>query len=62
MDKNTLEIISISSGEKATILRESILNQINTVGKGLTGYELIGVIDTVKQDCHNSIQEMDEDG
>jgi len=52
-----IEIIKTSNGEKADELRERIVELINEYSNVLTGYELIGVIDTIKQDCHISIQE-----
>jgi len=56
-----IEIINISNGEKADELRNKIINLINEYSEILTGYEMIGVIDTIKEDCHSSIQAMDED-
>ena len=54
-----MEIINISSGEKADELRNKIIGLLNEYCSCLTGYELVGIIDTIKEDCHNSIQEMD---
>ena len=51
-----IEIIKTSNGEKADELRDRIIKLINEYTNVLTGYELIGVIDTIKQDCHISIQ------
>lgn len=56
-----MEIIKLSSGEKADELRNKLLNLINEYSEILTGYELVGIIDVVREDCHQSIQEMDED-
>jgi len=56
-----MEIITLSSGEKADELRNKLLNLINEYSNILTGYELVGIIDVVKEDCHTSIQEMDEE-
>jgi hypothetical protein len=54
-------ITTLSSGEKADELRDKIIKLINTYSNFLTGYELIGVIDTIREDCHASIQEMDDE-
>ena len=56
-----MEVIKLSSGEKANELRNRMLNLINEYSEMLTGYEMIGIIDVIKEDCHNSIQAMDED-
>ncbi len=56
-----MEIIKLSSGEKADELRNKMLDLINEYSEILTGYELIGIIEVIKEDCHNSIQAMDED-
>lgn len=58
--KNEIEIINISSGEKAEELADRVVSLVNEYSNILTGYELIGVMDTVKQSCHDSIQEMEE--
>lgn len=54
-----MEIIKLSSGEKADELRNRMIDLINEYSNILTGYELIGIIDVIKEDCHFSIQEMD---
>ena len=56
-----MEIITISSGEKADELRNRMLDLLNEYSEILTGYEMIGIIDVVREDCHNSIQAMDEE-
>lgn len=56
-----MEIITISSGEKADELRDRIIKMINEYSNCLTGYELVGIIDTIKEDCHSSIQAVDEE-
>ena len=56
-----MEIIKLSSGEKADELRNRMLNLINEYSQILTGYELVGIVDVVREDCHQSIQAMDED-
>ena len=53
--------IKIDNGEKADELRNKLINLINEYSNSFSGYELIGIIDTVKEDCHNSIQAMDEE-
>jgi len=58
---NEIKIIKISDGEKADELRDKIINLINEYSGILNGYEMIGVIDTIREDCHGSIQAMDED-
>ena len=56
-----IEIIKLSNGEKADELRNKLIDLINEYSNVLTGYEMVGVIDVVREDCHSSIQEMDED-
>jgi len=56
-----MEIIKISSGVKADELRNKMLDLINEYSPILTGYELVGIIDVVKEDCHQSIRAMDEE-
>lgn len=55
-----MEIITISKGEKADELRNRMIELINEYSEILTGYEMVGVIDVVREDCHTSIQAMDE--
>ena len=55
-----MEIITLSSGEKADELRNRMLELINEYSGILTGFEMIGIIDVVREDCHQSIQAMDE--
>ena len=55
-----MEIITISNGEKADELRNRMIELINEYSNILTGYEMVGVIDVVREDCHTSIQAMDE--
>ena len=61
MKTNKIEIISINKGEKADELRDRIIELINEYSNILTGYEMCGVIDVIREDCHSSIQEMDEE-
>ena len=56
-----MEIIKLSSGEKADELRDKMLDLINEYSEMLTGYELVGIIDVIREDCHQSIQAMDEE-
>lgn len=56
-----IEIITKGHGEKADELRDRILVLCNEYSDIFTGFELIGIIDTVKMDCHSSIQEMDDE-
>lgn len=56
-----IEVTSLSSGEKADELRNRLIETINEYSGILTGYEMVGVIDVVREDCHKSIQAMDED-
>lgn len=56
-----MKIIKLSSGEKADELRDRMIKLINEYSEILTGYEMIGVIDVIREDCHTSIQEMDEE-
>ena len=55
-----MEIIKLSSGEKADELRNKILDIINEYSEILIGYELVGIIDVIREDCHRAIQELDE--
>ncbi len=55
-----MKIITISSGEKADELRNRMLDLANEYSEVLTGYELVGIIDVVREDCHQSIQAMDK--
>lgn len=56
-----IEVTKLSSGEKADELRKKIIELINKYSPYLTGYEMVGVIDVVREDCHISIQELDEE-
>ena len=56
-----MEIITLSNGEKADELRNKLINLVNEYSNILTGYELVGIIDTIREDCHSSIQAMDEE-
>ena len=56
-----MEIINLSSGEKADELRNEIIKLLNKYSSMLTGYELVGIIDVVREDCHKSIEAMDEE-
>jgi len=56
-----LNIIKLSNGEKADELRNKLIDLINKYSEMLTGYELVGIIDVVREDCHQSIQAMDDD-
>ena len=55
-----MEIIKKSSGEKADELRDELIEVINKYSKIFSGYELVGIIDTLKMDCHNSIQDVED--
>ncbi len=54
-----IKLIRLSSGEKAQELADKIVNLINKYSGVLTGFELIGVIDSVKMSAHDSIKEME---
>jgi len=56
-----MNIIKLSSGEKADELRNKMIELINEYSEILTGYEMVGVIDVVREDCHTSIQAIDEE-
>lgn len=56
MSDDKIEIIEVKQSEKAHELRSEIIKLINRYNEVLTGYELIGVIDTIREDCHSSIQ------
>jgi len=56
-----MEIINLSSGEKADELRNKMLDLINEYSSILTGYELVGIIDVVREDCHQSVQAKDDE-
>ncbi len=53
-----IKVINLSSGEKADELRNRMIKLINEYSKVLTGYEMVGVIDVVRQDTHMSIQDI----
>ena len=61
MKTDDIKIINLSSGEKADELRNRMIELINEYSEVLTGYEMIGVIDVVRNDAHISIQEVDEE-
>lgn len=50
-------IIKVDQGEHIDLLRDQIIELINNFKPKLNGYELIGLMDTLREDCHNSIQE-----
>ncbi len=56
-----IKVINLSSGEKADELRNRMIKLINEYSKVLTGYEMVGVIDVVRQDTHMSIQDVGEE-
>ena len=56
-----IKIINLSSGDKADELRLRLIELINDYSEVLTGYEMIGVIDVVRNDAHISIQELDDE-
>ncbi len=51
--------IKIDKGEKADELSDKIINLINEYSNVFNGYELIGILDSVKQTTHNSLEEME---
>lgn len=51
-----MKITILKSGDKAEELRNELLNLINEYSEILTGYELVGIIDVVREDCHQSIK------
>ena len=55
-----IEITKISNGEKAIELSDRMVNLINEYSECLTGFEMIGVIDVVKQETHRSLQEFED--
>ena len=57
-----IKIINLSSGEKADELRLRMIELINEYSEVLTGYEMLGVIDVVRNDTHLSIQDIDDGG
>ncbi len=56
-----LKIIKISDGEKADELSQRMIELINEYSGILTGYEMIGVLDTVKKVAHKSIDEIEDE-
>lgn len=56
-----LKITTLNSGVHADELRFKLIELINSYSEILTGYELVGVIDVVREDCHTAIQEMDDE-
>lgn len=51
--------IKIDKGEKADKLANEIIDLINKYSNVFNGYELIGILDSVKQTTHNSLEEME---
>ncbi len=56
-----IKVTKISSGEKANELAERIIDLTNEYSGILTGYEMIGVLDTVKKAAHKSIDEIEDE-
>ena len=56
-----IKVVNLSSGEKADELRNKMIKLINEYSGVLTGYEMIGVIDVVRNDTHISIQDMEDE-
>lgn len=56
-----IKIVTISSSEKLEELADRMINLMNEYSGMLSGYELIGVIESVKQACHKSIEEIEEE-
>ena len=56
-----IEITKISNGEKVIELSDRMVNLINEYSECLTGFEMIGVIDAVKQETHRSLQEFEDE-
>ena len=51
------------NGEQLDELRQRLIDLINEYSDKITGYEMVGVVDVVRNDCHRSIEMMeDEDG
>ena len=50
-----IKVIKISEGEKANELEEKIVSLINEYKGIITGFELVGIIDTIKNSVHECI-------
>ena len=61
MKKNEI-IIKVDKGEKLDELRDDLIEVLNRYSNLLTGYEMVGVLDVVRNDAHKSIERMDEEG
>ena len=61
MENNEIKVIKISEGKKAIELEERIVSLINEYKETISGFELVGIIDTIKNSVHefinNSIEE-----
>ena len=49
--------VKINNGEKLNDLRIQILNLINNFDPNITGFEILGVLDVVKEDVHGEFKE-----
>ena len=54
-------IIKVDKGDKQEELRNRLLDTINEYSNMLNGFEMIGVVDVVREDCHRAVQELDEE-
>jgi len=52
--------IKIDKGEELDELRLEIIDVLNKHSNTINGYEMIGVLDVVRNDVHVSIQEKDD--
>ncbi len=53
--------VTKDNAETLDELRDELISIINKYSHKVNGYELVGVIDVVREDCHSSIQELDEE-
>ncbi len=55
-----IKVIKISDGEKESELADRMIELINEYSGILTGYQMIGVIETVKNSAHRSIDDLED--
>ncbi len=58
---NEIKITKIDNGEKSNELAERMIDLINEYSGILTGFQMIGVIETVKNSAHKSIDEIEDE-
>ncbi len=56
-----IKVIKISDGEKESELADRMIELINEYSGILTDFQIIGVIETVKNSAHKSIEDIEEE-